>query len=79
MTQTLKYNFFQGFVDDARNTDNAWMETIAINFHDEENVLDEMTRCSANACWAELRDQDLFGSHRQLLKIVAENHNASFC
>jgi ADP-ribose pyrophosphatase len=22
-------------VDDPRNTDNAWMETVAVNFHDE--------------------------------------------
>jgi len=66
-------------VDDTRNTDNAWMETIAINFHDEDDVLNGLTLTSSNACWAELRDQDLFGSHRQILKIVAENHSASFC
>ena len=27
---------YRGYVDDPRNTDNAWMETIAINFHDSE-------------------------------------------
>lgn len=26
---------YQGYVDDPRNTDNAWMETVAVNFHDE--------------------------------------------
>lgn len=26
---------YRGYVDDPRNTDNAWMETIAYNFHDE--------------------------------------------
>uniref|UniRef100_A0A5S6Q1W6 Nudix hydrolase domain-containing protein n=1 Tax=Trichuris muris TaxID=70415 RepID=A0A5S6Q1W6_TRIMR len=26
---------YSGYVDDPRNTDNAWMETIASNFHDE--------------------------------------------
>ncbi|KAE8283038.1 ADP-ribose pyrophosphatase, mitochondrial [Larimichthys crocea] len=26
---------FKGYVDDPRNTDNAWMETVAVNFHDE--------------------------------------------
>ena len=25
---------YRGCVDDPRNTDNAWMETIAVNFHD---------------------------------------------
>jgi ADP-ribose pyrophosphatase len=26
---------YKGYVDDPRNTDNAWMETVAMNFHDE--------------------------------------------
>ena len=26
---------YKGYVDDPRNTDNAWMETVACNFHDE--------------------------------------------
>ena len=26
---------YRGYVDDPRNTDNAWMETIAYNFHDD--------------------------------------------
>lgn len=25
---------YQGYVDDPRNTDNAWMETVAVNIHD---------------------------------------------
>ncbi|VDQ01181.1 unnamed protein product [Trichobilharzia regenti] len=27
---------YKGYVDDPRNTDNAWMETVAVNFHDEQ-------------------------------------------
>jgi ADP-ribose pyrophosphatase len=30
---------YKGYVDDPRNTDNAWMETIACNFHDEKGDL----------------------------------------
>ena len=26
---------YEGYVDDPRNTDNSWMETVALNFHDE--------------------------------------------
>ena len=26
---------YAGYVDDPRNTDNAWMETVAVNFHDD--------------------------------------------
>lgn len=29
---------FKGYVDDPRNTDNAWMETVAVNFHDESGT-----------------------------------------
>lgn len=27
---------FRGYCDDCRNTDNAWVETVARNFHDED-------------------------------------------
>ena len=26
---------YKGYVDDPRNTDNSWMETVAVNFHDD--------------------------------------------
>ena len=26
---------YSGYVDDPRNTDNSWMETVAVNFHDD--------------------------------------------
>ena len=28
---------YKGYVDDPRNTDNAWMETTVFNFHDEDD------------------------------------------
>ena len=34
---------YKGYVDDPRNTDNAWIETIAINFHDDTGeILDDI-------------------------------------
>ena len=30
---------YAGYVDDPRNTDNAWMETVAVNFHDDAGIL----------------------------------------
>ena len=30
---------YKGYVDDPRNTDNAWIETRAINFHDKDGLL----------------------------------------
>ena len=44
-------------VDDIRATDNAWMETIALHFHDEEGILDNLKLEKNSAVWAELRDQ----------------------
>lgn len=30
---------YRGYVDDPRNTDNAWMETVVVNFHDDKDIL----------------------------------------
>eukprot|EP00041_Stephanoeca_diplocostata_P027858 m.776020 g.776020 ORF g.776020 m.776020 type:complete len:345 (-) comp23261_c0_seq6:2762-3796(-) len=30
---------YKGYVDDIRNTDNAWMETTCVNFHDETGTV----------------------------------------
>jgi hypothetical protein len=29
----------QGYADDPRNTDNAWFETIATNYHDDDSLV----------------------------------------
>jgi len=34
----LVLQVYRGYVDDPRNTDNAWMETQAYNFHDESGT-----------------------------------------
>lgn len=33
---------YAGYVDDPRNTDNAWMETVVVSFHDYESVMDDV-------------------------------------
>lgn len=35
----LFVQIYAGYVDDPRNTDNAWMETVAVNFHDETGTI----------------------------------------
>lgn len=30
---------FEGYLDNEFNTDNAWLETVVYNFHDEENII----------------------------------------
>ncbi len=30
---------YRGYVDDPRNTDNSWMESVVVNFHDDTGEL----------------------------------------
>ena len=39
---------YRGYVDDPRNTDNAWMETVVLNFHDEAGTA--VARCLILSC-----------------------------
>ena len=32
----ILFQIYHGYCDDYRNTDNAWVETVAYNFHDED-------------------------------------------
>lgn len=41
------YKLYENYVDDPRNTDNAWMETIAMHFHDETGQLTKNIDLSA--------------------------------
>lgn len=73
---------YQGYMDDPRNTDNAWMETLACNFHDETgNIVGQFKLeggdDAKDARWMELsRDLKLFASHVDLLREVAVLHRA---
>uniref|UniRef100_A0A158R4G5 Serine/arginine-rich splicing factor 2 n=1 Tax=Syphacia muris TaxID=451379 RepID=A0A158R4G5_9BILA len=35
-------SIYKGYVDDPRNTDNSWMETEVFNFHDKNNILNNI-------------------------------------
>lgn len=73
---------YKGYVDDPRNTDNAWMETIACNFHDESGDLVgslplEGGDDAEKAVWMDLDSNlKLFASHVDFLQKVAVLHNA---
>lgn len=73
---------YKGYVDDPRNTDNAWMETIACNFHDETGDLIGCLELKGgddanHATWMELsKNLKLFASHYDFLEHVATIHNA---
>jgi len=73
---------YKGYVDDPRNTDNAWMETVAFNFHDDtgKKVGQFPLKAgddAANICWMKLQDNmKLYASHKEMLKLVVDKLEA---
>ncbi|KAE9548600.1 hypothetical protein FO519_008185 [Halicephalobus sp. NKZ332] len=70
---------FRGYVDDPRNTDNSWMETVVFNFHDEEGLLDdcrfEAGDDAAGVGWIPIDDKvPLYASHRDFIQFLKEKH-----
>ncbi|XP_041118797.1 transient receptor potential cation channel subfamily M member 2 [Polyodon spathula] len=80
---------YEGYVDDPRNTDNAWVETTAINIHfdnTKHSVLEYLnTMClqdsntDISVRW-QVVDQKipLYGNHKDILQKVAQIHNAHY-
>jgi len=73
---------YAGYVDDPRNTDNSWMETVAVNFHDVDgSVLKDVKLAAGDDAvgvqWKDLSGElQLYASHSDFLKKVAELHCA---
>lgn len=73
---------FSGYVDDPRNTDNAWIETVAFNFHDETgNILNSIKFVAGddakNVRWLDLDESiQLYANHKQIVKAVSERMNS---
>lgn len=68
-----------GYVDDPRNTDNAWMETCCTLFHDATGQLTQSLRLEAGddakaVQWMEINLEDpqfkLYASHRDFIKLA---------
>jgi len=73
---------YKGYVDDPRNTDNSWMETVAIHFHDEtgEKVGKMQLKAGDDAKSLEWKEIDssmsLYASHKDFIEKVAEKLEA---
>lgn len=73
---------YKGYVDDPRNTDNAWMETEAVNYHDETGeIMDSLALEAGDDAgkvrWVDISDKlKLYASHSQFIKLVAEKRDA---
>ncbi|CAF1268369.1 unnamed protein product [Adineta steineri] len=75
-------SIYKGYVDDPRNTDNAWMETEAVNMHDETGDLTKDLKLeagddAAKVKWIPLdRDLKLYASHEKIIQEVIKKHKA---
>ena len=69
---------YSGYVDDPRNTDNAWMETVAKNFHDATGESFGIFKLHAGddaaaVAWVAYSDElCLYASHKELIRTVNE-------
>ncbi|CAM2712880.1 unnamed protein product [Rotaria socialis] len=67
---------YKGYIDDPRNTDNAWMESEAMNMHDETGELTKYLKLeagddAAKVKWVRLDcDHRLYASHEKLIQAV---------
>ncbi|XP_013145242.1 PREDICTED: ADP-ribose pyrophosphatase, mitochondrial isoform X3 [Papilio polytes] len=80
--QQLKYFFskgvevYSGYVDDPRNTDNAWLETVAYNFHDHDGSTVGGLKLNAGddavgVCWVDITPNiELYASHKDIVSEV---------
>ncbi|XP_015772187.1 PREDICTED: ADP-ribose pyrophosphatase, mitochondrial-like [Acropora digitifera] len=79
-----QFQIYKGYLDDQRNTDNAWVETVAMNFHDETgkmlSSLDfEDEKGAPVVLWQELSGQiKLEAANWFLLYKVAQMWNAFY-
>ncbi len=76
---------YKGYVDDPRNTDNAWIESHSINYHDSLGSSFSMFPLrasmeggeSTHAEWITLdRNLDLYGNHEWIMEKVCFHRHA---
>ncbi|KJH47303.1 hydrolase, NUDIX family [Dictyocaulus viviparus] len=70
---------YKGYVDDPRNTDNAWMETVCVNFHDSTALLDNVELRAGddavNVRWTSVDDcEPLYASHEYFILLLKKLH-----
>ncbi|CAF3346898.1 unnamed protein product [Rotaria sp. Silwood2] len=76
------YKLYESYVDDPRNTDNAWMETVAMHFHDETGQLTDHLDLHAGddadkVVWCTVdRTLQLYASHKDFLKAAVDRFDA---
>uniref|UniRef100_A0A2A4IXN3 Nudix hydrolase domain-containing protein n=2 Tax=Heliothis virescens TaxID=7102 RepID=A0A2A4IXN3_HELVI len=75
---------YQGYIDDHRNTDNAWMESVAYSFHDNSgSTVGVLTLHAGDDAvgvqWVDITpDMTLYASHKQVVMEVFNKYLSSF-
>ncbi|XP_052074855.1 ADP-ribose pyrophosphatase, mitochondrial-like isoform X2 [Mytilus californianus] len=75
---------YEGYVDDPRNTDNAWMETTAYHFHDHDGTKVGQFNLHAGddamaVQWMDCNSAiNLYASHKSFLQEAAKRIDASW-
>lgn len=75
---------YAGYVDDPRNTDNAWMETVVFNFHDDTGDVFNKLQLHAGddaaaVAWTEIHSGlSLYASHSDFIHLVVKHRNAAW-
>lgn len=73
---------YKGYVDDPRNTDNAWMETVASNFHDEDgSTVGKLALIAGddarNVRWMDINGKlNLYANHIEFIKRTVQKRSA---
>lgn len=72
---------YKGYADDPRNTDNAWMETIAVNYHDKTGDFDHFKLCAGDDAgmvkWCDIdQNLELYGGHKFYISGAAKVNGA---
>lgn len=73
---------YKGYVDDPRNTDNAWIETTAAHFHDDTgDILTGLTLKAgddaAQVKWTSIgQTLPLYANHSAIVRKAVENKSA---
>ncbi|XP_076026118.1 transient receptor potential cation channel subfamily M member 2-like [Genypterus blacodes] len=74
---------FEGYVDDSRNTDNAWVETTVLTFHLDRTspFMDTVSSHGSSQAvqWLEVSGKaQLCSNQRDNLRLIAKLHNIEF-
>ncbi|CAP24123.2 Protein CBR-NDX-6 [Caenorhabditis briggsae] len=71
---------YRGYVDDPRNTDNAWMETVVFNFHDSNGLLNNVDLQAGDDAtalrWIRVDSKEpLYASHAHFIDLLKSAHS----